>query len=348
MNYGHSMTANELLCKRVSFQDHAWSPLSRELSIGEVLDLMKKGGYASEITRLRTFLNTGDLERYDSFKKRLPGVTFCGTFNEKRKCENLKAYNHLVIIDIDKLSPGELEGLKQVLLNDQFVSCFWESPSKRGIKGLVQLDYSFPLAEFDVNIFHKNAFASIVVYFSNKYGIDLDISGSDTARLCFLSYDPNLVLKTCFEPFPIKRLISTEEPSEERSKEAIEKPKQAKFIHKTSRNVLLNPEGKNSPRDRATIKSITKFLNKRNKSMTYDYDNWYRVAFAIANTFTHDIGEEYFLRLCRLDGTKHNEIQSENLLRYCYENSKKEITFKTLVYLAKNAGYKTVGGSEDG
>ncbi|MCX5844622.1 MAG: hypothetical protein NT022_12915, partial [Deltaproteobacteria bacterium] len=117
---------------------------------------------------------------------------------------------------------------------------------------------------------------------------------------------------------------------------------------KTERNILLNPQGKNAAQDRATIRSITKFLTKHKKSITHSYPNWYRVAFAIANTFTHDIGEEYFLRLCRLDGIKHDEIQSKNLLRYCYETSKNEISFKTVVYLAREEGFKVLGGSEGG
>lgn len=331
--------------KKVSFQENAWTPPDAEFTVKEVLDFIKKGRYASEITYLRTYLNNGDTEKYDSFKKRLPGVTFCATFNKKRKRDDLKDYNQLIVIDIDKLSQEELASVKEQLLNDHFVSCFWESPSQKGVKGIVQLGYNFPLTESDINASHKHAFANLVAYFFKNYGINLDISGSDITRLCFLSYDPNLVLKEFSKPFPVEKPTLTAKQSERVTKDRPEQ--ELKAVHKTPKSIFLNPQGKNSPRDRAVIQSIIKFLKKRNKSITYNYPNWYRVAFAIANSFTFDIGEEYYLGLCRLDGAKHDEIQSQNLLRYCYENTKGEITFNTIVYLAKKEGYKAMGGSED-
>jgi len=338
------MAIDNLMNKKVSFQKNAWTPPDAEFTVKEVLDFIKKGRYASEITYLRTYLNNGDTEKYDSFKRRLPGVTFCATFNEKRKRDDLRDYNQLIVIDIDKLSQEELISVKEQLLNDHFVSCFWESPSQKGVKGIVQLDYNFSLAESDINASHKHAFANLITYFSKNYGVNLDISGSDITRLCFLSYDPNLVLKEFSKPFLVEKPTLTGEQSERGPKDRPEQ--ELKTVHRTPKSTFLNPLGKNSPHDRAAIRSIIKFLKKRNKSITYSYPNWYRVAFAIANTFTFDIGEEYYLRLCRLDGAGHDEIQSKNLLRYCYENSKGEITFNTIVFLAKKEGYKITGGSE--
>jgi len=338
---------NKLLNQKVSFQENAWSPLGREYTIGEVLNFIKNGNYAADVTRLRTFLNKGNKEAYDSNKRRLPGVTFSATFNEERKRENLNFYNQVVVIDIDKVSPEKLDEIKDILSNDQFVSCFWESPSKTGIKGLVQIDSEVPLKDIDVDAFHKHAFKNIVEYFLNNYGIGLDISGSDTTRLCFLSHDPNIVLKGSCKPFPVKELILTGDSKKGKKDEVIKQPKKKIFEQKINKNILLNPKGKNSPSDRSKIQSIIKYLTKRNISITNDYNSWYRVALAISNTFTHDIGEKYFLRLCRLDGAKHDELQSKNLLLYCYEHSKKEIFFKTIVYLAKQAGYREGGAEGD-
>ena len=115
---------------------------------------------------------------------------------------------------------------------------------------------------------------------------------------------------------------------------------------KVPKNRFLNPKGKNLPQNRNTMKSITKYLSKRHLSITPDYEKWYRVAYAVANTFTFDIGEKYYLTLCRLDGALHDEEQSKYLLYYSYENSKGEITFSTIVYLAKQLGYKDKGGTE--
>ena len=339
------MIMDDLLQKKVSFQENAWTPPDAEFSIREVLEFIKRGRYASEITRLRTYLKDGDTGKYDSFKKRLPGVTFCATFNQERKRDKLKDYNQLIVIDIDKLSQEDLTIVKGQLMNDNFVSSFWESPSKMGVKGIVQLGYNFSLVEFDINASHKYAFDNLVTYFLKSYGVNLDISGSDITRLCFLSHDPNLVLKESSKPFPVEKPSSAAEQSQ---RVARQRPEQKlKTVHEAAESTFLNPQGKNSPYDRAAIQSIIKFLKKHDKSITYNYQNWYRVAFAIEDSFTFDIGEGYYLRLCRLDGARHDEIQSKNLLRYCYENSKGEITFNTIMFLAKKEGYKDTGGSED-
>jgi len=84
---------------------------------------------------------------------------------------------------------------------------------------------------------------------------------------------------------------------------------------------------------------IIKYLSKRNLSITNSYSDWYKVALAIANSFTYDIGEKYFLRLSKLDVNKYDEQKCRTLLKYCYENSKGKFNFGTIVYLAIKVGY---------
>jgi hypothetical protein len=86
--------------------------------------------------------------------------------------------------------------------------------------------------------------------------------------------------------------------------------------------------------------SIIKFLTKSGNSITRNYKQWYQVSFAIANTFTYDIGLKYYIALCKLDGKSFNETQSINMLNYCYENSDGKFTFGTIVYFAQEVGYK--------
>ena len=91
---------------------------------------------------------------------------------------------------------------------------------------------------------------------------------------------------------------------------------------------------------RNEIQKIIKFLRKRKLSITYEFENWYRVGYAIANTFTQNIGEKYYLNLCEMDGNKFDKEASINLLRYCYENTRKQISFGTIKHLCKLVGYK--------
>jgi hypothetical protein len=86
--------------------------------------------------------------------------------------------------------------------------------------------------------------------------------------------------------------------------------------------------------------SIVTYLTKRQISITASYDRWVRVALAIADTFTYDVGKKYYLDLCRLDGGAHDEDGSIRLLESCYNNSHGKITFGTIRHFAQGHGYK--------
>lgn len=337
------MDIEEIISKKVSFQPNAWSSIEKEISIGEVIKVTKRGKYAEEVNKLRAYLHNDEKEKYDIHKKRLPGVTFCANFNGNRKKELIKTYHRLIVLDIDKLDTEELQRVKNLLESDKYVFTFWLSPSENGVKGLISLQYNFVIEKYGIDFAHKYAFDQVTTYFKDKHSIDLDISGSDTTRLCFLSFDSGLLFKSSVIPFPI------DQPKEETTTLFDEpkgpKKKAAKLRYSGSKDVLLNPKGKNDQKDRKTLVNIIKFLKKRNISITSTYEDWYRVAYAIANSFTHDIGEEYFLSLCKLDEVNHDEIQSKNMLMYCYQNSKGKIKFKTIVFLATKKGYKIKGNS---
>ncbi len=334
---------NDILNRKVSFQKSAFAPLSNELVIKEVLRGIKEERLSNIVLMLRGFLNRGDYEYYGQQKKRLPGVTFSATFHERRRRSDLKKYNGIIVIDIDKLTENQLDEYKKELLSDKYVISFWESPSKKGLKGLVGIDYFVEFTDFD--LIHRIAFKKLVDYFQNNYKIELDESGSDTTRLCFLSSDVNLVVKEECCLFPV-----TSEDLEKYSiivKDlSIKKGRATLSLNK--KDALFNPKGKNLPQNRLVIKSIIIYLTKRRLSITSTYDKWYRVGFAIANSFTHDIGERYFLDFCQLDGIKHNEIESKNLLINCYETTNSEISFSTIYHLAQGHGYKPKKNKGDG
>ena len=299
-----------------------------------MLAQIKSEKYSVQVRNLRQLLYNGNDEGYGIHKKTLPSVTFCATFNEKRKKELLKSYNSLIVIDIDKLSRDEFIRVKQVLKSDKYVFSFWESPSQKGLKGLVALSYDFALNLSNLDKAHRSAFQKLSTYFLNTHQIELDESGSDTTRLCFLSFDPNILIKEVINYFTVseKDLIV--------SKEKVGITKTKTIISKSGRDILFNPKNRNIPENRKAIQAIIRFLSKRGLSITNNYEEWYKVAYAIANSFTHDIGEKYYLSLCKLDGLKYNETASKNMLQYCYENSSDRIKFNTIIFLATKKDYQ--------
>ena len=98
---------------------------------------------------------------------------------------------------------------------------------------------------------------------------------------------------------------------------------------------------------RHCMKSICRYLKKRNQSITSTYQEWYKIGQAIANIFSYSIGKEYYLRLCRLDGEKHSEEESIKKIIECYsqcsKSSSKRLGIKSIIEAAKQKGWKIEG-----
>ncbi len=326
------MELKEILKTEVTYFDKLWtSPKSTSLdSVFSEIRSDKHGRIASYLSALYT---KGDKENYKTHKGRLPVVTFCATFEGGRKKEHLKNYNCITVLDIDKLGGEELQKTKESLLNDEYVFTYWESPSRDGVKGLVHLNYEFNIEDVGIDESHKIAFNQLVEHFAEKHNIELDKSGSDFTRLCFICQDTQLVLKEKIESFTIeyKQIHISKGKSKGKT------PKTTKRI--SSKDALYNPIGKNNAYHRKTLKNIIKYLTKNSLSITDSYEKWLRVAFAISNSFTFDIGVKYFNELCILDTDKYVEIECKNLLINCYENTRGEIGFNTIIHMAVETGY---------
>lgn len=324
-----------ILNKKVSLQADTWAKIDQEVPIGDMLKEIRSDKYAQKINFLRKLLNQGNQEAYGIHKKTLPCVTVCATFNGDRKKDNIKEYNYLIVLDIDKLVTEEFQRVKQVFQSNNYVFSFWESPSGNGLKGLVAIAYDFPISPANLDQAHKSAFKKLSDYFNSEYNIELDESGSDTTRLCFLSYDPGIVIKDQITGFGVKEADLIDSIRKSSGEQGSVK------AYKRSRDTLFNPLNKNKALNRKTMQSIIKYLEKRQISITASYDEWYKVAYAIADTFTYDIGEKYFLGLCKLDGAKYHEENCRNMLKYSYGNRTGQLTFSTIIYFANQKGYLT-------
>lgn len=321
--------------KRISYQVNTWSSLSKELSIQEALLEIQSSKHKQQVSNLRSLLQNGNKEEYTSHKRTLPAVTFCGTFEGERKKSRIISYNSVIVLDVDKLDEKELNRTKECFQIDQYVFSFWESPSKEGLKGLVSLAYNFELNVDNIDRAHKSAFQKLAIHFKEKYNIELDNSGSDTTRLCFFSYDPAIIIKADVIQFEVNEMDLYP------AIELKEKGKTAKLVHSSNQDLLYNPKDRNNPSDRYTMSAIIKCLEKKKLSITNSYEEWYKVAMAIANTFTYEIGEKYFLKLSSLDKTKYNEVNCKNFLLNCYESRNGAVKFSSIVYFANEKGYIT-------
>lgn len=318
-----------------SFQKNSWSDLSGLLTVEECLLRIKTGTYKTQVDILRKYLADGDTEYYDRGKKNLPAVTFSASFNQKRNRSSISIYNQLLVLDFDKLSKELMEDLKSHFRKDSYVWSFWESPSGSGLKGLISLDFPSDFPVDDINFKHTYAFRKIFTYLKEKYDIELDKSGSDVTRLCFFSYDPHLFVRNESIPFRIEY-----DEAEAAVVKASVRSETYSYAAKPTQNQKFNAAGKNSQLNRTEIQSIIRYLSKKGLSITGNFHHWYQIAYALANTFTYELGMKYFIALSKLDGNKFNEGACRNMIDYCYANSMGNFTFASVIYFAKQVGYK--------
>ena len=151
---------------QVSKYSNRKSKISTEVSLTEELMNIKNGSYSIEINACRKELVNSNYEKYKQLKGELPGVTFSGVFLNARKIENLKKYNSILILDIDKIQKQHIEIFKEKIKNDDYTMALWLSPSAMGLKVLVKTK-SEPFE-------HKSYFNSILDYYKSNYDINLD------------------------------------------------------------------------------------------------------------------------------------------------------------------------------
>ena len=133
---------------------------------------------------------------YKNQKQRLPAVTWSGVFKEgTRSIDTLKSYSGLICLDVDKLEKSTIETLKQQFQKEEYVLYCFTSPSAKGVKIIVPVDSK---AEN-----HRAAFLHLQHYFENKYLIKIDGSGKDVSRLCYVSYDEDMVINNTGSVFPV-------------------------------------------------------------------------------------------------------------------------------------------------
>ncbi|MDE6294519.1 MAG: hypothetical protein K2M03_00475 [Muribaculaceae bacterium] len=195
------MDTRAILNKRISLCPNIHAISYKTITLFEALNSIRKGVYQMQIMNIRKLLQNGNIQSYISEKKNLPSFIFAGIAFCNRHKFDISGYTSLMIVDIDKVE--NLEQAKAMLISDKFVVSVWISPSGNGLKALLYLNYKDRINE-DYWIFHEYcAFPQIANYFMTTYGIQIDKTGADITRLCFVSYYREIHLKNEFEPFPI-------------------------------------------------------------------------------------------------------------------------------------------------
>ena len=163
-----------------SAKDNKGKLITVQEVIETILGTSQKGKGLITVTREYRALVPGKVK--DDVKKTFPAVAWSGTFT-KRAATSLSQHSGLICLDIDKVGADKLEILQAEFKQDPNIFFFFISPSGNGIKVLFKID-----ADGTTHIQYFNA---LQLYFKQHYNTDIDTSGKDVSRLCFLCNDPN-------------------------------------------------------------------------------------------------------------------------------------------------------------
>jgi hypothetical protein len=172
----------------VSYYNGITDRIGHKVSALKILRAIKLGFYQERIDQVRA--NPGD----SKIKLKLPAATWSGSFSE-RKDKNLESYSGIVCLDVDERDYQKVMMAKIHLMDDPFVFAFFESPRK-GLKILIKVDSS---AEHH----RDHAFPELKGYIEDNYGIEVDASGKNLSRLCFVSADPEMYLNENAEVYSV-------------------------------------------------------------------------------------------------------------------------------------------------
>lgn len=155
----------------------------KDITLLEAYELIRSNTYARVTRQLRAFTNPAEAK---AFKASLFNyVTFSGVF--RSRCDtSLVKHSGLVTIDFDHLP--DVQQLKKQLLADPRINTelLFVSPSGDGLKWIIRKKRS--------EISHADFFMAVAKYIRDTYQLEIDQSGKDVSRACFLPCDPDIFI----------------------------------------------------------------------------------------------------------------------------------------------------------
>ncbi len=165
-----------------------------EMTIPDVYGAIKSNKYKQQTEELRSISELESVRKYKA--KQFDYVTFSGLFS-KRNDSALIQHSGLLTLDFDHVS--NLQELKETLLQDKYfeTELMFVSPSGDGLKWIISID----LKECN----HQEWFQSIASYLKITYQLEVDKSGKDISRACFLPYDPVIYINPNYLKCPFSQ-----------------------------------------------------------------------------------------------------------------------------------------------
>lgn len=160
---------------------------NRVMTIWEAYQYIRSNRYQPQTALLRSITDKNIARNYKA--RNFDYATFSGVF-AKRSEAGLIQHSGLLTLDFDHVS--ELQELKATLLGDSFfeTALLFISPSGDGLKWIVRID-------IEENT-HLQWFKAIASYVKATYYLEIDGSGKDISRCCFLPFDSEVFINPIY------------------------------------------------------------------------------------------------------------------------------------------------------
>lgn len=159
----------------------------KAISLLQIYNAIKGDYYKDRTQKLQAISDVAQARKFKAVN--FDYCTFSGTF-ESRNDKALIKHSGLLCVDFDHLQNVEM--LRNQLLQDEYfdTQLLFVSPSGDGLKWVISIDTT-PTT-------HGDYFAAVANYIQRAYGVEVDKSGRDISRACFLPYDPQAYINPVY------------------------------------------------------------------------------------------------------------------------------------------------------
>jgi len=165
-----------------------------EMTILDAYATIKSNKYKRQTDELRSISEVELARKYKA--AHFDYVTFSGLFSKRTDAALIK-HSGLITLDFDHVS--NLQELRVQLLEDRYfeTELMLISPSGDGLKWIISID----LKECS----HQDWFRAIAAYLKATYQQEVDKSGKDISRACFLPHDPEVYINPAYLQCPFSQ-----------------------------------------------------------------------------------------------------------------------------------------------
>ena len=219
---------------KYSYYQNKKKPPVGEVTDEEVVNIIRYDEKLAHMTLdIRQHLTANDIATADFIKGELPSVTFSARFTGGRRYDKLTGYNGEIVIDLDKKTPEELARISAVVTGSPFTHISFTSPKGNGYKLTVQTslpDGTLPQSSEEVRNYHAHAYDQVAALYEELCQTDIDESGKDMTRICYLPHDENVYLN----PAPQLLIVDLNRPLREKKKKTPGRKKAAVTAESTA------------------------------------------------------------------------------------------------------------------